>query len=143
MTEPSAPFDAFLESLIPTMDAPTLQAAVENALPPPVYDQRFPDTAHGIDGYRNCAYFAAQRFLTAARRDPELFGMAVEHYRATHESAAIDAVLPADEAEVVFDDLTGYQWGWAVSAALRLLEQPPIENPAILVLDSSEESAPA
>lgn len=125
---------SFLESLIPSMDTPTLLAAVEGALPPPEYAKANPGTWRSVYGYRNCAYYTVQRFLAAAKREPVLFGQAIEQYRATHESKPIDALLPPDEAAIIFDDLTGYQWGWAVSAALRLLEQPPIENPAVVTI---------
>ncbi len=36
------------------------------------------------------------------------------------------------EAMEVFDELTGFMWGWAVNAALRCMDLPPEPNPAIV-----------
>lgn len=37
----------------------------------------------------------------------------------------------------VWDELTGFLWGWGVNAARRSLELPPVANPAIVVIGSS------
>lgn len=34
--------------------------------------------------------------------------------------------------------LTGFQWGWAVNAARRCLELPPVPNPAIITVETEE-----
>jgi hypothetical protein len=34
----------------------------------------------------------------------------------------------------VFEELTGFQWGWAVNAAKTILGQPPVPNPAIVTI---------
>jgi len=40
------------------------------------------------------------------------------------------------EALAVLSGLTGFQWGWAVNAALRCIDQPPVQNPAIVTVEA-------
>lgn len=42
---------------------------------------------------------------------------------------------PADLAAV--EGMTGFMWGWAVNAARRCVELPPVPNPAIITIGSS------
>jgi hypothetical protein len=36
-----------------------------------------------------------------------------------------------------FTEMTGFMWGWAVNAARRCLELPPVANPAIVTIGGS------
>lgn len=37
----------------------------------------------------------------------------------------------------IFEEMTGFMWGWGVNAARRCLELPPVANPAIVTIGGS------
>lgn len=39
-----------------------------------------------------------------------------------------------DLYDEVWSQMTGFQWGWAVNAAKYIVGEPPVPNPAILVI---------
>jgi FAD/FMN-containing dehydrogenase len=43
-----------------------------------------------------------------------------------------EPALYEQHEEAIFGELTGFMWGWAVNAARRCLELPPVANPAII-----------
>ena len=94
-------------------------------------DERGPDNRGGYEG---SAEYASKCLLDAARRDPAVFGAALDQYRANPYGRDLDELLLDDERQFLNSTLTGFQWGWAVGIVAFLLEQGPVPNPAIVTL---------
>lgn len=46
--------------------------------------------------------------------------------------------LHPEHQETIFDNLTGFMWGWAVNASRKILGLGPVPNPAIMTIGASE-----
>lgn len=117
--------------------------------------------AAGEDGYTETSRRVAKSVLAFLRRHPEHAGLSSEGQcayvpptdsrvagqpEAFHrddgwvfvqtEPGLLDpfeaSLSDAERAE--FDESTGFMWGWAVNAARRCLELPPVPNPALLTI---------
>jgi hypothetical protein len=85
------------------------------------------EVEHAMDSYGECSRYAGGLVL----------GWFLAHpYTASLDENTLYETMK--EAGVSFEELglTGFQWGWAVNAARRCVELPPIPNPAILVIDT-------
>lgn len=116
-----------------------LAAAVAAAVPSEEFVSA--NAEYDGDGYSNAAYYAAQVLMRCAAVDPDVFAAEAQRFREDPYCDAFEALIPRDDTrtvrEIVFVGqygLTGFQWGYAINAALTLLEQPGAPNPAILTI---------
>lgn len=95
--------------------------------------------------YESTARYAAKLILVYLLDDPRRASIPSENvYEKDAEGRmAWPAVVTAPglyevmkEEGIAIDDLdlTGFMWGWAVNAARRCVELPPVANPAIVQL---------
>lgn len=124
------------------MDAATMRAWILAAEP-----------EHSRDSYEECARYAAKLVLEYLLADPVRVAIPTENVYEEDESGGLvynstgglNLVTPglyermkADGIPLSDLGLSGFQWGWAVNAARRCVELPPVANPAILTIGPSE-----
>lgn len=101
--------------------------------------------------YDGCATACARLILEAWQRWPKLHAVPSEAVYLTDEHGGLVVIddglvelIPGlhsalksvyrdrPDALAVLSALTGFMWGWALNAALRIIDQPPEPNPALL-----------
>ena len=99
------------------------------------------------DGYDDGANAAARLVLEFLERHPEALAMPSDSEYEWHGEDAtlkieglyeyMKRVEPdwfAAHHENIWNELTGFMWGWAVNAARYVLSAPPVPNPALVVI---------
>lgn len=93
----------------------------------------YPERASDEDAYDRAGNFLARQFYEWLLEDPNNVTIMRNELHDAYLAIKEQGSITGEEG------FTGFMVGWAASAALAMLELPPVPNPAILVIGENDE----